>query len=93
MAIQVLPKSDTQHPYSIVDHAINAIQASGLNYQVCPFETVVEGSLEQVMNLAHKIHETCYKNGASEMMTYIKIQSKKDEDVLIDDKMLKYKHL
>ena len=90
MAIQVLPQSNAKHPYAIVDNAIETIQKSGLYYKVCPFETVVEGTWDELMTLSKKIHEVCYENGASQMMTYMKIQSKKDEDVSISDKIEKY---
>lgn len=42
VAVQVLPLTDD--PYPVVDRAIAAIQASGLKYQVCPLETVLEGT-------------------------------------------------
>ncbi len=90
LAIQVLPQSDTFHPYTIVDKAIEVIMKSGLPYQVCPFETVIEGTWKEVMQVVEKIQEVCYLNGTTKMMTYIKIQSQKDEDVTINDKMEKY---
>ncbi|MFA9391314.1 MAG: MTH1187 family thiamine-binding protein [Prolixibacteraceae bacterium] len=90
LALQVLPQSDGRHPYSIVDKAIEVIQNSGLPYKVCPFETVIEGTWDEVMALAQKVHEVCYENETTQMMTYIKIQSRKDEDVTIFDKMEKY---
>lgn len=90
LAIQVLPQSDTRHPYSIVDKAIEAIQKSGLKYMVSPFETVVEGTWDEVMALVKEVHETCYANDTTKMMTYIKIQTQNNEDVTIADKMEKY---
>ncbi|MGF7139005.1 MTH1187 family thiamine-binding protein [Roseimarinus sediminis] len=90
LALQVLPQSQSTHPYSIVDKAIEAIQRSGLKYQVCPFETVIEGSWDEVMSVVQEVHEICYENGTEKMMTYIKIQSQKNEDVTINDKMEKY---
>jgi len=90
LALQVLPQSDTKHPYSIVDKAIEVIQKSGLKYKVCPFETVIEGNWDEVMKVVKEVHEICYQNETTQMMTYIKIQSRKDEDVTIADKMEKY---
>jgi len=89
-AIQVLPNSNKKHPYDIVDKAIEEIIKSGLKYKVCPFETVVEGELNVVLALIEKIHQVCYNNDTETMMTYIKIQSAKDKNVSIDDKMNKY---
>ncbi|MBI5540938.1 MAG: thiamine-binding protein [Bacteroidia bacterium] len=90
VAIQALPVSKTNHPYNIVDKAIEIIHNSGLTYKVCPFETVVEGKLDVILQLIAKIQEVCYSEGAETMMMYIKIQSSAINDVLIEDKMKKY---
>lgn len=90
LALQILPQSESTHPYTLVDKAIEVIKASGLPYQVCPFETVIEGTWDEVMNVVKEVHEVCYANDAFKMLTYIKIQSNRDEDVRISDKMKKY---
>jgi uncharacterized protein (TIGR00106 family) len=90
LALQVLPQSSSLHPYAIVDKAIEVIQKSGLRYRVCPFETVIEGTWSEVMKVVEEVHAVCYENGTDRMMTYIKIQTAKNEDVTIDDKMEKY---
>jgi uncharacterized protein (TIGR00106 family) len=90
LAIQVLPRSSTKGTYELVDVAIELIQKSGLNYRVCPFETVIEGHYDEVMALVKEIHEVVYNAGAEEMITNIKIQTRHNQDVFIDDKMNKY---
>ena len=90
VAIQVLPSSKNIHPYDIVDKAIELIHNSGLKYKVCPFETVVEGKLADILTLVTKLHETCYEAGAESMMMYMKIQTNKENNVFIEDKMKKY---
>jgi uncharacterized protein YqgV (UPF0045/DUF77 family) len=89
IALQILPSSKTIHPYKLVDKAIEVIANSGLRYKVCPFETVMEGSYEDIMKVVELAQEACYKAGAESLMTYIKIQSSVS-DVSIDDKMEKY---
>lgn len=89
IALQILPTSKTIHPYTLVDRAIEVIKASGLRYKVTPFETVMEGSYDDIMNVVKQAQEACYKAGAESLMTYIKIQSS-TKDVSIDDKMEKY---
>ena len=88
-ALQILPTSKTIHPYQIVDKAIEEIASSGLRYKVTPFETVIEGRYDEIMNVIKLAQEACYKAGAESLMTYIKIQSSVN-DVSIDDKMEKY---
>ena len=90
VAIQVLPRSAKVGTYDLVDKAIEVIQNSGLKYRVCPFETVVEGYYDEVMTLLKQVHEAVYAHGAEEMITNIKIQTRYNEDVLIEDKMNKY---
>lgn len=87
--LQVLPSGGTKHPYQLVDRAIEAIATSGLKYKVCPFETVVEGTYDEVMNVFGQAQQACYEAGATSVMAYIKIQSSVD-DVSIEDKMEKY---
>lgn len=90
IAVQILPSSKAIHPYDLVDKAIEVIAASGLNYQVTPFETVMEGTYDEIMEVIKQAQEACYQAGSESLMTYIKIQSSLN-DVTIDDKMHKYK--
>ena len=90
LAIQVLPRSASKGTYELVDVAIEVIKKSGLKYRVCPFETVVEGYYDEVMSLVKDIHEAVYAGGAEEMITNIKIQTRNNQDVFIEDKMDKY---
>ncbi|MBL7971037.1 MAG: thiamine-binding protein [Prolixibacteraceae bacterium] len=90
VAIQVLPWSKTKGSYELVDVAIELIQKSGLIYRVCPFETVVEGHFDEVMELVKGIQEAVLASGADEMIINMKIQTRNNQDVFIDDKMNKY---
>ena len=90
IALQVLPKSKTKETYDLVDDAIKVIQDSGLKYQVCPFETAIEGPYDEIMRLVEKVQETCFNSGADELLVYIKIQNRKEGDVTIEEKMKKY---
>jgi len=89
IALQILPSSKTIHPYALVDAAIEVIIASGLKYKVTPFETVMEGTYDEIMTVVKQAQEACYEAGADSLMTYVKIQSSR-EDVSIVDKMGKY---
>ena len=90
VAIQVLPEADGKVKYELVDEAIKAIESSGKRYQVCPFETVVECTYEELPELLENIHNACQKAGTQKMLTNLKIQVNFDEDVTIEDKMEKY---
>lgn len=91
VAVQVLPEADGKIKYELVDKAIEAIQSSGFNYQVCPFETVVECSFEELPGLLEKVHDSCKSAGTQRMLTNLKIQVDFHRNVTIDDKMEKYR--
>jgi uncharacterized protein YqgV (UPF0045/DUF77 family) len=90
ISLQVLPTSKEKRPYDIVDKAIAIIKESGINYKVCPFETVMEGNYDKIMEIIKHIQTACLDYGAESLFSNIKIQIKKGEDVWIEDKMKKY---
>jgi uncharacterized protein YqgV (UPF0045/DUF77 family) len=91
VAIQVLPEAENKIKYELVDKAIEAIRDSGFEYRVCPFETVVECSYEELPGLIEKIHEACFEAGTERMLMNLKIQVDFQDEVTIDDKMEKYR--
>lgn len=90
VAIQVLPEAEGKIKYELVDKAIEAIQESGYNYKVCPFETVVECNYEDLSELLDSIHLACQVAGTEKMLMNLKIQSNFNKNVTIKDKMEKY---
>ena len=90
VAFQILPKSKDKDIYSLVDVVIEEIEKSGLKYKVCPFETVIEGRYNEIMDLVYKAQQSCLKAGAEGFMSYLKIQVDKSKDVSIEDKTGKY---
>ncbi|HUX85049.1 MAG TPA: thiamine-binding protein [Chitinophagaceae bacterium] len=90
IALQILPSAPGKNSYDLVDRAIEVIRDSGVPYRVCPFETVMEGRYEDLMEIAEKAQEACFSQGAEEMLVFIKIQRRKGRDVTIGDKMEKY---
>jgi uncharacterized protein YqgV (UPF0045/DUF77 family) len=91
VAIQVLPEADGKIKYELVDKAIEAIKTTGFEYQVCPFETVVECTFEELTGLLEKVHKACNNAGTERMLTNLKIQVDFHENVTIGDKMEKYR--
>ncbi|MFP4588359.1 MAG: thiamine-binding protein [Candidatus Bipolaricaulota bacterium] len=59
LSIQCLPLSgaDKKEVYRLVDQAIEVIDQSGLDYTVSPFETTIEGDLEEVWKVALRAHK------------------------------------
>jgi uncharacterized protein YqgV (UPF0045/DUF77 family) len=90
VAVQILPEAGGKLKYDLVDAAISAIQQTGFRYRVCPFETVVECSFEELAGLLEIIHDACKKAGTEKMLTNVKVQVDFGKDVTIEDKMEKY---
>lgn len=91
LALQVLPMGKPkEEAYALVDEAIKVIQASGLKYVVCPFETVIEGEYAEVMKVVEQAQEACFAAGGEDLLVYIKLQRSKRKAVSIEDKTGKY---
>lgn len=91
LAIQVLPLQQPQQAaYDIIDKAIATIEQSGMKYVVCPFETVIEGPYDDVMQLVTDIQQACYSAGAESLLINMKLHASNTRDMAIDDKIGKY---
>ncbi|HSW56830.1 MAG TPA: thiamine-binding protein [Dehalococcoidales bacterium] len=89
VGVQVLPLVENVYP--VVDKAIEAIQASGLKYEVGPLETVMEGDdLDAMIEAAKAAHRACFKAGAGRVVTIIKI-AEALEGTTIEEKVGKYR--
>lgn len=91
IAVQIIPKSTTVDMYSLIDMAIDEIAKSGLKYLVCPFETVIEGEYDQIMQLVKKVQDVCLKAGADEVIVNLKIHRSATRDLYIEDKIGKFR--
>ncbi len=88
VAVQVVPMSGDV--FDIVDHAIQAIDACGIKYEVGPMETVMEGELDALLDAAKAAHLACFEAGAESVMTYVKIGDHVG-GTTIDEKVAKYR--
>ena len=89
-AIQLLPLSNTSDKYKIIDEAIAIIKASGLTHVVCPFETVVEGGYEEVMQLIARIKNAALSGENQEIIINLKLHCSSVKSLFIDDKIGHY---
>ncbi|HEX5172217.1 MAG TPA: thiamine-binding protein [Cyclobacteriaceae bacterium] len=92
LAIQIVPLQIEagQHPYAIIDKAIDVIDQSGLTYQVCAMETVIQGKYDRIMSVIKEAQQVCFDAGANELIVNIKLHIRKDGDVTWGEKMEKY---
>jgi uncharacterized protein YqgV (UPF0045/DUF77 family) len=71
VAVQVLPL--TGDPFALIEKAIDVIRASGVTYEVDAMETVMEGPLDRLLEIAREAHLACMEGGAEQAVTVIKI--------------------
>lgn len=74
LSIQIIPKTKGNEdviPY--VDRAIQVIHDSGMNYQVHPLETTIEGELEEMLPIVAKMNEAMIEMGSPNVISQIKI--------------------
>ena len=88
-AIQLLPIGAKGNKIELIDKAIGMIQSSGLNYKVCPFETVVEGPGDLVYKLISDIQNGTLGAACDELLINIKIHAA-NRDLYFNEKLEKY---
>ena len=89
-AFQFVPVKGTTDPIAVIDDIIALIQQSGCTYQVCPFETAVEGTVEQIMTLQEKILQTAQQRTGLEFLLYVKFHAAAGEDRTLHEKTDKF---
>lgn len=92
LSLQIIP-INTANAYPIIDAAINVVQDSGLKYEVQPFATLLEGPLDEVMEVAMQAKDAALEAGGEELVVNIQLHLKKDKDVHFEDKTKKFKRL
>lgn len=85
LEISVVPVgSNTPSFSSNVSQAVNIIKEKGLNYQVTPTATVIEGSLDELMEVAKQIHQNEITNGTQRVVTNICIDDRIDKPMTLE---------
>lgn len=75
MAFQVIPRSNNQNNFELVDTAIEAVKNAQIPYQVGPMETTMKGPLNTLLEIVKAAQQACLDNGAIEVITNIKIHN------------------
>jgi uncharacterized protein (TIGR00106 family) len=88
VAVQVLPM--TAEAYAAVDRAIAVIRGSGVRHEVGPMQTVLEGPLDDLLEVAKRAHLACFEAGAARVVTIITIGDAV-EGTSIDEKVAPYR--
>ncbi len=90
LSLQVLPRVPDERIYQVVDEVIAYIDSTGINYEVGPMETTMEGEIDELLEIVKEAQEICVKQGATRVMSVVKIDYK-PEGVTMDEKVEKYR--
>jgi len=92
LAIQCLPlgSEGKEELYRLVDRAIAVIEESKLPFMVGPMETVVQGPIDRLFEIARKAHQAVLDAGGRGVATYLKLLSTSELDP-IEDEVRKYR--
>ncbi len=71
VSFQVIPICDD--PYPVVDKAIEVVQRSGVEYEVGPHETTMQGELDHLLEIVKAGHRACFEAGAERVVTFVKV--------------------
>ena len=92
ISFQVLPKARSDKKLiEIVDKVIEMIKKSGVNYEVGPMETTLEGDLETLFQIVKKAQYLCVRAGAENVFTNVKIIYNPKGVMTIEQKVSKHR--
>ncbi|OIJ21847.1 hypothetical protein BKP45_03895 [Anaerobacillus alkalidiazotrophicus] len=93
LEISVVPVGSNSPSFSSnVSKAVEVIQQKGLNYQVTPTATVIEGSIDELMDVAKQIHKNEITNGTQRVVTNICIDDRIDKPMTLEHQIEAVEH-
>lgn len=82
----VVPIGKGESLSSFVAECIKIVKASGIKYQLTPMGTIIEGDLEEVMNVIMKCHKRMMEM-SNRVVTSIKIDDRKGRKNALEEKV------
>ncbi|MFS0836412.1 MTH1187 family thiamine-binding protein [Paenibacillus sp. 1P03SA] len=70
-----------------VAHLQKILDNQPLHYELTPMSTIIEGPLDQLMEVILKLHESPFENGAQRVSTSIKIDDRRDKTASMQQKL------
>ena len=71
-----------------VAEAVKVLQdEKDIKYELTAMSTIIEGDLEHLLSLAHKMHQAAFAAGAMRVVTTIKIDERRDEVASMSSKL------
>ncbi len=87
--ISVVPVG-TQSP-SVSRYVAGAVKIlknePGIKYQLTPMNTVIEGDLTHLLDLAQRMHESAFDAGVERVVTTLRIDDRRDKPLTMNGKI------
>lgn len=88
LEISIAPVGNASASFSShVNRAVQRIEQRNLNYQITPTATVIEGDLDELMEVAKDIHRDALQNGSSRVITNINIDDRTDKPIALQQQV------
>jgi len=72
---------------SFVAEALRIIKRSGLKHELTAMGTIVEGEVDQLLELAGEVHRAVLNMGAPRVVTLVKIDDRRDKPISAEGKV------
>jgi len=87
MEISIIPIGTASTSLSQwVAHCVRILEERGVKYELTSMGTQIEGQLEELMEIAKRMHEQPFLRGAKRVLTIIKIDDRRDQPLSLESK-------
>jgi len=92
IAFQILPTTTShEKTIAVIDKVIESVKKSGVNYEVGPMETTMEGDLDTLFAIVRKAQDIAIKAGAEQVFTNVKVIHNPKGVMTIEQKVTKHR--
>ncbi len=68
--------------------ALKVLESSGLKFEITSMGTIVEGELEQIFDIAGKMHNALFQEGVLRVVTTVKVDERRDKSLTMEEKVV-----
>jgi uncharacterized protein (TIGR00106 family) len=86
--IKIYPFGTGASVSHIVAACVNVLgKTTDVSYQVTPMATIVQGSLDRILELVKEMHELPFSQGTQRVVTSISIDDRRDKSITMESKV------
>ena len=80
LEISIMPIGTDEASFSsFVSQACKMVEQRGLQYQVTPMSTMVEGNIEDLLAVVNDLHSLPFSSGVNRVITNVTIDERRDK--------------